>query len=447
MGHIFISYSHADQEYVDKLHAALLSEGFNAWIDGRINYGDQWPKVIQQHLDECDAFIIVMSTNSFESEMVQNEIARARDLKKPIFPILLDGGNWLIVQAKQYVDVRDGSLPTEKFYKRLEAFSRREPAVESEVKRLEKQAIQFELAGDVENALKTWQQIKRLDPHFPQIDQKIDELKKKINKPKPAVGTGPKTGDTRSRDRRPVRFLGIAGVVVVVFALLWGCVFVVSQLPIWPTPDPTATLSPGPARTATAFLTETATPRPTLVPPEKILLFEDFTGGTAEWNADNWSIGEEASGNLYWWPRTLDPEKYSYAWYNGDASDWSDYVLESQVQVFDGGSLSICVRANDEKSYYAVVLEKSRIWSQQYVLSPVSPQTRDFYMSYTGLLNEEKWHTVRVEIKENILLTFVDGQLVRRDVLPEPLVRTSGGVGFIASGKVYVDSIRVWSLK
>lgn len=129
MGHIFISYSHADQEYVNKLHAAFLSEGFDAWIDGRIDYGDQWPKVIQKHLDECDAFIIVMSGNSYESEMVQNEITRAREKKKPIFPILLDDESWLIVQAKQYVDVRDGSLPTEKFYKRLEAVTPRKKVV------------------------------------------------------------------------------------------------------------------------------------------------------------------------------------------------------------------------------------------------------------------------------------------------------------------------------
>ena len=439
MGHIFISYSHADQQYVDKLHAALLSEGFNAWIDGRINYGDQWPKVIQQHLDECDAFIIVMSRNSFESDMVQNELTRAREKKKPIFPILLDGDSWLIVQAKQYVDVRDGSLPTEKFYKRLEAFSRREPPVESEVKRLEKQAIQFELAGGFENALKNWQQIKRLDPHFPRIDQKIDELKKKLNKPT--------ISQPRSDKKRTPRFLGIMGIMVTVIVLLGTCAFVVSQLPIWPTSEPPVTQSPAPLKTATAFLTETATPRPTLVPPEKILLYEDFTGSTANWTADNWGVGEESGGNSYWWPLSLDPNRTSYAWYNGDTSDWSDYVFESQVQIFDGGSLSICVRANDEKAYYAVVLQQSKIWAKQYVLSPVSPQTKDFYTSYTGLLNEEKWHTVRVEIKENILLTFVDGQLVRRDELPEPLVRADGGVGFIASGKVYVDSIRVWSLR
>lgn len=125
MSHIFISYSHKDKEYVHKLHDALVNEGFDVWIDDRIDYGDKWLKAIEKNLDACDAFIIVMSKNSSESEMVQNEITRARDLGKQIFPLLLDGKNWLVVQARQFVDVRDGSLPTEKFYRRLETVTHR----------------------------------------------------------------------------------------------------------------------------------------------------------------------------------------------------------------------------------------------------------------------------------------------------------------------------------
>ena len=119
MGHIFISYSHKDKEYVQKFHDALQNRGFHAWMDDRIDFGDEWLKVIQKHLDESDIFIVIMSRNSFESDMVQNEIARAREKRKTIFPLLLDGENWLIVQAKQYVDVTDGSFPKEKFYRDL----------------------------------------------------------------------------------------------------------------------------------------------------------------------------------------------------------------------------------------------------------------------------------------------------------------------------------------
>ena len=121
MGHIFISYSHKDKAYVEKLEKKLIDEGFDVWVDHRIDYGDDWLRVIEKNLDTSDAFIIVMSDNSRASDMVQNEITRARDNGKPIFPVLLEGGHWLAVQRKQYADVRDGSLPPEKFYYRLEA--------------------------------------------------------------------------------------------------------------------------------------------------------------------------------------------------------------------------------------------------------------------------------------------------------------------------------------
>ena len=38
MSHNFISYSHKDQKHVEKLEKKLIEEGFNVWIDHRIDY-------------------------------------------------------------------------------------------------------------------------------------------------------------------------------------------------------------------------------------------------------------------------------------------------------------------------------------------------------------------------------------------------------------------------
>jgi formylglycine-generating enzyme required for sulfatase activity len=147
MGHIFISYSHQDKVYVHKLQETLRNEGFDAWIDDRIDYGEEWLKVIEEHLDGCDAFILVMSNNSRKSEMVQNEVTRAREKKKNIFPVMLDGENWLIVQAKQFVDVRDGSLPPEKFYERLEAVASRNKVKRRSIEKVEPKSEKFIPSG------------------------------------------------------------------------------------------------------------------------------------------------------------------------------------------------------------------------------------------------------------------------------------------------------------
>ncbi|HKI52890.1 MAG TPA: toll/interleukin-1 receptor domain-containing protein [Anaerolineales bacterium] len=148
MGHIFISYSHKDKEYVHKLQKALQDEELDVWVDENIVYGTEWPTVIQKQLDTCAAFVIVMSKNSFESEMVQNELARARDKKKPIFPLLLDGENWLIIQSKQYVDVKGGVLPPQKFYKKLarESFENSDTSLpEAQVSRVDDEVKQANL--------------------------------------------------------------------------------------------------------------------------------------------------------------------------------------------------------------------------------------------------------------------------------------------------------------
>lgn len=121
MSHVFISYDHTDTGYAHTLADALQARGFEVWIGERLDYGAQWPVEIQKQLDACGAFILVMSPRAFTSEWVQSELQRAKRKLKPIFPILLEGDEpWLSVESTQYYDVRDGSLPDERFYSAIE---------------------------------------------------------------------------------------------------------------------------------------------------------------------------------------------------------------------------------------------------------------------------------------------------------------------------------------
>ena len=136
MGHIFISYSHKDAAYVHSLREKLIFEGYEVWIDDRIDYGDEWPMVIQEHLDTCDAFILIATESAYKSRWVQKEVTRAQRINKPFFPLLLSGGPWLSIESTQYVDIRDKSLPPKKFYQRLARVSPRRitPILQSELK-------------------------------------------------------------------------------------------------------------------------------------------------------------------------------------------------------------------------------------------------------------------------------------------------------------------------
>ncbi|MFN8378747.1 MAG: toll/interleukin-1 receptor domain-containing protein, partial [Anaerolineae bacterium] len=89
MCHAFISYCHKDSEFAHQLADELESREFSVWIDRNIEYGSNWTKEIQESLDSCGAFIVVMTPNSFASDWVQKELARALHKRKQVFPILL----------------------------------------------------------------------------------------------------------------------------------------------------------------------------------------------------------------------------------------------------------------------------------------------------------------------------------------------------------------------
>jgi hypothetical protein len=156
MAHVFISYSRKDSEYVGRLAAALEKEGLSVWLDERIDYGTKWPRVIEEKVDTCGAFVLVMSQFSKESDWVQKELARALHKKKEIFPVLLDGDQWLEVQTLQHADVRDGRLPPPDFYGRLSrvvgptSAGREDAAKETPRSALEFVNARFFYAGDAE---------------------------------------------------------------------------------------------------------------------------------------------------------------------------------------------------------------------------------------------------------------------------------------------------------
>ncbi|NCR39359.1 MAG: TIR domain-containing protein [Microcystis aeruginosa W13-11] len=118
---IFISYSRQDQAYVNKLVQALKKQRLPVWLDDRIDYGDKWPRVIEENLRKCQVFLLVMSPHFRNSDWVNCELIKAKELQKPIFPLLLEGSRFLEVGNIQTVDVQGGRLPPANFFDRIRA--------------------------------------------------------------------------------------------------------------------------------------------------------------------------------------------------------------------------------------------------------------------------------------------------------------------------------------
>ncbi len=109
MSHIFISYSRKDIDFARYLRATYEHIGFTVWMDEkRLSAGMNWSDELQKAIDNCGAFVVIMSPDSYESKFVQSEILHAIDRKKPIFPVLFIGEPFFLLKAYQYEDMRAG---------------------------------------------------------------------------------------------------------------------------------------------------------------------------------------------------------------------------------------------------------------------------------------------------------------------------------------------------
>jgi len=84
---IFISYSRRDQEFVTRLALELNAQVAGVWFDqSAIQAGQKWHDEIMDGIRECKAFILVLSPDSIESRYVREEVNKALQLGKTIFP-------------------------------------------------------------------------------------------------------------------------------------------------------------------------------------------------------------------------------------------------------------------------------------------------------------------------------------------------------------------------
>lgn len=112
MEKIFISYSRKDLTFVKKLAFDLQDAGYDVWYDlTDLEGGDRWSVEISNAIKESNAFIVVVSPRSIESDWVEKEFLFASNQHKRIIPILFEACDlplWLLnihyinVQGKNY---------------------------------------------------------------------------------------------------------------------------------------------------------------------------------------------------------------------------------------------------------------------------------------------------------------------------------------------------------
>lgn len=86
--HIFISYSHDDKIFAERLARDLDDAGLDVWIDfRRLRGGELWRDEIFNGIAQADVVVICLSPASIESEWVRREILMARGHHKRVIPV------------------------------------------------------------------------------------------------------------------------------------------------------------------------------------------------------------------------------------------------------------------------------------------------------------------------------------------------------------------------
>ena len=88
---VFVSYSHEDEEFAQKLITDLNAVGHSCWIDSsEIKGGDEWIQTISDGIINSYAFVPIISLRALQSSWVRKEILWAIRKQKRILPVLLE---------------------------------------------------------------------------------------------------------------------------------------------------------------------------------------------------------------------------------------------------------------------------------------------------------------------------------------------------------------------
>jgi len=89
MTRLFISYATEDRPTAERLASSLTTSGWDVWWDRRLLPGSRFDEVIEAHLDEAHAVLVIWSANSVVSEWVRAEASTAAE-RGVMIPVLIE---------------------------------------------------------------------------------------------------------------------------------------------------------------------------------------------------------------------------------------------------------------------------------------------------------------------------------------------------------------------
>ncbi|MBA3595632.1 MAG: toll/interleukin-1 receptor domain-containing protein [Polaromonas sp.] len=110
---IFISYSHKDKKFVDKLAMQLVHRNVNVWLDRwELAVGDSIVNRVQEAVDGSSALLVILSKASTGSEWCRKELSAGllRELEEKrvvVMPVMLEDCDVpVFARGKMFADFR-----------------------------------------------------------------------------------------------------------------------------------------------------------------------------------------------------------------------------------------------------------------------------------------------------------------------------------------------------
>ncbi|MCP4043212.1 MAG: toll/interleukin-1 receptor domain-containing protein [Gammaproteobacteria bacterium] len=114
MTNVFISYSHQDEDWKDRVVrqlAVLATEGMDVWNDRQIGAGDDWRDGIEQAIARCDVAVLLISAHFLTSPFILDReipplLQRRQGQGIRIVPLILSPSQWTRVPWLKAIQAR-----------------------------------------------------------------------------------------------------------------------------------------------------------------------------------------------------------------------------------------------------------------------------------------------------------------------------------------------------
>ena len=117
--HVFISYSRANKEFVDRFTADLKARGLPVWIDkqGLRPGTPNWEQALRDAVSTARAVVLIATPDSRKSPYVGDELGIAAMYKRLVYPVWAAGQEWLDsirmgLGSVQFIDARAARYST-----------------------------------------------------------------------------------------------------------------------------------------------------------------------------------------------------------------------------------------------------------------------------------------------------------------------------------------------